>query len=115
MSTSELITSRHLERLAMIYICQSSPQQVLSNLERLPLQYALKQRDQDLRCPPARVEVIDADLGLTAAAAQHRAGFKELLARVTLEEVFHYFTARTAMIRGKYLSIALSSRSESSS
>lgn len=87
MSASELITPQHLARLAMIYIRQSSPQQVLSNQESLRLQYALKQRAQELGWPPERVEVIDADLGLTAAAAQHRAGFKELLARVTLGEV----------------------------
>lgn len=87
MSTSELIKPQHLERMAMIYIRQSSPQQVISNQESLRLQYALKQRAQDLGWPPERVEVIDANLGLTAAAAQHRAGFKELLARVTLGEV----------------------------
>ncbi len=36
---------------------------------------------------PRNIEVIDADLGQSGAAAAHRAGFKDLLARVTLGEV----------------------------
>jgi DNA invertase Pin-like site-specific DNA recombinase len=87
MNRSELIQPQHLTRLAMIYVRQSSPQQVLNNQESLRLQYALQQRAQELGWPPDRIEIIDADLGLTAAAAQHREGFKELLARVTLGQV----------------------------
>jgi hypothetical protein len=44
MPISELITPRHLARKAIIYIRQSSPQQVLSNQESLRLQYALRER-----------------------------------------------------------------------
>ncbi len=44
MSTSELITPGHLARKAIVYIRQSTPQQVLSNQESLHLQYALRQR-----------------------------------------------------------------------
>lgn len=87
MSRSELITPQHLTRKAMIYIRQSSPQQMLSNQESLRLQYALRQRAEELGWQPEYVELIDTDLGLTAAAAAHRAGFKELLAQVTLGHV----------------------------
>lgn len=85
--TSELVTPQHLQRRAVIYIRQSSPQQVLTNRESLRLQYALRQRAADLGWHADQIEVIDADLGLTAAAAQHRAGFQALLAQVTLGEV----------------------------
>lgn len=87
MNTSELITLQHLTRLAVIYIRQSSPQQVLSNQESLRLQYALRQRAQELGWSADRIEVIDTDLGLTATAAGHREGFRALLAKVTLGEV----------------------------
>ena len=87
MPTSELITPRHLARTAIIYIRQSSPQQVLSNQESLRLQYALAQRAVDLGWRPEDVQVIDTDLGLSATSVQHREGFKELLAQVTLGEV----------------------------
>src|SRR6476620_12658124 len=84
---SELVTARHLSRKAVVYIRQSHPHQVLSNQESLRLQYALCQRACDLGWQEADVEVVDADLGLSGAAADHRRGFKDLIARVTLGEV----------------------------
>lgn len=75
LQTSELVTPQHLQRRAVIYIRQSSPQQVLTNRESLRLQYALRQRAEDLGWHADQIEVIDADVGLTATAAQHRAGF----------------------------------------
>jgi len=83
MFTSELITPNHLARKALIYIRQSTPQQVLTNQESLHLQYALQQHALELGWPQAAIEVIDADLGLTATTAQHREGFKALVAQVT--------------------------------
>jgi DNA invertase Pin-like site-specific DNA recombinase len=84
---SELVTTRHLSRKAVVYIRQSHPHQVLSNQESLRLQYALRQRARDLGWREADVEVVDVDLGLSGAAAEHRRGFKDLIARVTLGEV----------------------------
>ncbi|MBU0703210.1 MAG: recombinase family protein, partial [Chloroflexi bacterium] len=87
MYKSELVTPQHLARKALIYIRQSTPQQVLSNQESLRLQYALEQRALSLGWRPEDIEIIDADLGLTGASAQHRAGFKEVVSRVTLGQV----------------------------
>jgi DNA invertase Pin-like site-specific DNA recombinase len=87
MTTFELVTPQHLARKALIYIRQSSPQQVLSHQESLRLQYALKDRAVSLGWRPDDVVIIDRDLGLTATSAQHREGFKELLAQVTLGQV----------------------------
>ncbi len=47
MITSELITTSHQTRKALIYIRQSTPHQVLTNQESLRLQYALHQRALD--------------------------------------------------------------------
>ncbi|WP_017301014.1 recombinase family protein [Nodosilinea nodulosa] len=87
MTTSELVTSYHLKLKALIYIRQSSPHQILSNQESLKLQYALRQRAVDLGWADTQIEIIDSDLGMTAATAEHRAGFKELIAQVTLGQV----------------------------
>jgi DNA invertase Pin-like site-specific DNA recombinase len=84
MSTSELVTPQHLQKKAIIYIRQSTPHQQISNQESLRLQYALKERAQRLGWHPEDIEIIDADLGLTGASAQHRTGFQELVAKVTL-------------------------------
>jgi DNA invertase Pin-like site-specific DNA recombinase len=87
MRSSELVTPQHLARKAMIYVRQSTPNQVLTNRESLSLQYALKKRATELGWRADDVEVIDSDLGFTASEASHREGFKELTARVTLGRV----------------------------
>src|SRR3954453_9207883 len=84
---SELIDDRHLARRALIYVRQSSPHQVLTNQESLRLQYDLRRRALDLGWREEDIEVIDTDLGLSGAAAMHREGFKDLIARVTLGQV----------------------------
>ena len=87
MHNSELITPQHLTRKAVIYIRQSTPHQVVSHQESLRLQYALGERARQLGWPHEAIDIIDEDLGLTAATAQHRPGFNTLVAQVTLEQV----------------------------
>jgi DNA invertase Pin-like site-specific DNA recombinase len=87
MSKSELVTAQHLQRKAIIYIRQSTPHQVLSNQESLRLQYALHQRALELGWRAEDIEIIDYDLGLTAAFASHRSGFQELVTKVSLGQV----------------------------
>lgn len=87
MITSELITPLHLARKALIYIRQSTPHQVLTNQESLRLQYALRLKALELGWQTNDIEIIDSDLGQTAAVAQNRAGFKEVVSRVTLGEI----------------------------
>src|SRR2546428_6701108 len=87
MHNSDLITPQHLTRKAVIYIRQSTPHQVVSHQESLRLQYALGERARQLGWPKETIDIIDEDLGLTAASAAHRTGFNTLVAQVTLEQV----------------------------
>jgi DNA invertase Pin-like site-specific DNA recombinase len=87
MHNATLITPQHLTRKAVIYIRQSTPHQVVSHQESLRLQYALHERARQLGWPDAAIDIIDDDLGLTAASAVHREGFHTLVAQVTLEQV----------------------------
>jgi len=48
MLTSELVQPHHLSRQAVIYVRQSSPNQVLTHQESLRLQHALRQRAEQL-------------------------------------------------------------------
>jgi DNA invertase Pin-like site-specific DNA recombinase len=84
---SELVTTFHRGRRALIYIRQSSPHQVLNNLESRRLQYDLRQRACECGWDPQDVEIIDADLGKTGSTAVGREGLKELITRVTLGQV----------------------------
>ena len=60
---------------------------MLSNQESLRLQYALQQRARELGWRAEDIEIIDDDLGLTAAFASHRSGFQELVTKVSLGQV----------------------------
>ena len=57
------IQPRHLDRLAMVYVRQSTPQQVLENRESRERQYALAQFAQRLGWPAERVVIVDDDQG----------------------------------------------------
>src|SRR5258707_13059964 len=92
MSRSELVSPQHLQRKALIYIRQSTPHQVLTNQESLQLQYALQQRALELGWRAEDIELIDHDLGLTAAFASHRSGFQERVTKVRLGQVAMYLS-----------------------
>lgn len=87
MSTSELILPSHLTRRAVIYIRQSTPQQVTTNQESLKLQYALMQRANELGWPEASIDIVDTDLGRSGASTEWRLGFQELVSQVALGQV----------------------------
>jgi DNA invertase Pin-like site-specific DNA recombinase len=81
------IRPSHLERLAVVYVRQSTPQQVAGNRESTELQYALGQRAVALGWPQERVLIIDEDQGRSAQSAEGRRGFQRLLAEVGLDHV----------------------------
>ncbi len=66
------IQSEHLARRAIVYIRQSTLQQVAQHQESTRLQYALVDRAVQLGWPADQVEVIDEDLGRSGASAEGR-------------------------------------------
>ena len=85
--SSEKILSSHLERLAVVYVRQSTVRQVLDHAESTRLQYGLGARARALGWPEGRVLVIDDDLGKSGASAEGRAGFQRLVSEVSLNHV----------------------------
>ncbi|MFK4273282.1 recombinase family protein [Streptomyces milbemycinicus] len=77
----------HRDRLAVIYVRQSTPQQVLDHAESTRLQYGLTQRAVDLGWAASRVLVIDEDLGHSASGMEDRPGFQRLVSEVGLDHV----------------------------
>ena len=78
------IEPAQLRRRAFIYVRQSSPTQVERNRESTQRQYELADRARCLGWSPERVEVIDEDLGRSAASSAARTGFTRLTAEVAL-------------------------------
>ena len=81
------IRTRHLDRLATIYVRQSTAQQVLEHRESAALQYDLRRRAIALGWAADRVIVIDEDQGHTGETAEGRLGFQRLLAEISLDHV----------------------------
>jgi DNA invertase Pin-like site-specific DNA recombinase len=81
------ITDRHLSKLAIVYVRQSSTQQILDHRESRERQYALANYAAVLGWPRERIVVIDDDQGRSGRTVAHRHGFQRLLAEVTLDHV----------------------------
>src|SRR5471032_2259390 len=78
------VTADQLRRDAFLYVRQSTLRQVVENTESTKRQYALRERAVSLGWPIERVHVIDSDLGLSGASAEHRDGFQQLVSEVAI-------------------------------
>ncbi len=87
MSETGRITPDHLRRRALVYVRQSSAAQVEHNRESTERQYRLVERAVDLGWHRETIEVVDEDLGISAAGLAERSGFARMTARVALGQV----------------------------
>jgi DNA invertase Pin-like site-specific DNA recombinase len=79
------VQAQHLKRNAYVYIRQSSPRQVLENVESTKRQYDLRQRAVALGWSIDQVIIIDKDQGQSGKSSTDREGFQHLVAEVSLE------------------------------
>jgi DNA invertase Pin-like site-specific DNA recombinase len=77
----------HRDRLAAVYVRQSTVQQVHDHQESTRLQYGLAERAVALGWAPSRVLVIDEDLGHSASGVDARPGLQRLVSEVGLDHV----------------------------
>ncbi|MCA9066463.1 MAG: recombinase family protein, partial [Planctomycetaceae bacterium] len=84
---STKIRGEHLEKLAIVYVRQSSQKQVDNNIESTQLQYRLADRAQVYGWAESRIEIIDDDLGISGRSTEGRSGFQRLMAEVALGHV----------------------------
>ena len=84
MNDSGKVKLNHTRRAALVYIRQSSPQQVENNRESTARQYALVERACELGWPREQVLVVDEDLGLSGSGSVERSGFARMTAEVAL-------------------------------
>ena len=82
MISQEKVTTEHLQRLAYLYVRQSSLHQVHEHRESTARQYELKRRAQALGWSAEQLIIIDEDQGLSGASATERTGFQRMVAEV---------------------------------
>lgn len=77
----------HLERLAVVYVRQSSPHQVINNRESGEVQANFRNVAVTWGWPEQRVVVVNEDQAQSATSAEERSGFQWLLTEVNLNHV----------------------------
>lgn len=87
MMSNTKIQHHHQDRLAIVYIRQSTLQQVERHGESTKLQYGLVEKAYQLGWKKEQVLVIDDDLGRSGSNAEGRPGFQRLVAEVSLDRV----------------------------
>lgn len=87
LSTTGKIARHHRERLAVIYVRQSTLQQVQRHQESTRLQYGLVERALQLGWAKEQILLIDEDLGRSGANAEGRTGFQRAVTEVSLDHV----------------------------
>ena len=96
---SQKIQPLHRQRMACIYVRQSSLKQVRENTESQVNQYRLEERAQALGWPAKQIRVIDSDQGFSGTSSNGRLGFQEILSLVSMSRVgiiFGYEVSRIA-------------------
>ena len=86
-TSSSKILPGHLEKLAIVYVRQSSHQQILDHRESTARQYAFADQAAAFGWPRKRILTIDEDLGKSARTVEERSGFQRLISEVTLNHV----------------------------
>ena len=87
LAISSKIQSQHLDRLAIVYVRQSTMQQVEEHQESTRLQYALTDKAYQMGWARSNIQVIDQDLGCSGSSVDGRLGFQELMSLVALGKV----------------------------
>jgi excisionase family DNA binding protein len=87
MSERGKVTEAHRRRRAVVYVRQSTLQQIEHNVESAARQYALRELAVELGWPAESVVVVDEDTGRSGSSSAGRIGFKELVAEVGLGHV----------------------------
>lgn len=87
MNENSKVTRNHLDRVAYLYIRQSSLYQATYNQESTARQYRFRERAGALGWRADQIVVIDEDQGQSGESAANRSGFQRMVAEVGLGKV----------------------------
>ena len=92
------IQPHHRQKMAYVYLRQSTMAQVYHHQESTQRQYALKERALELGWMPDQIRVLDADLGISGTQMNNRQDFKTLVADVSLDKVGAVFALEASRL-----------------
>ena len=94
----ESVQEVHRQKLACIYLRQSTLKQVRLHQESTERQYALREKAQQLGWLPERIRILDQDLGLSGTQTANRPDFQRLVAEVSLQKVGAVFALEASRL-----------------
>lgn len=92
------IQKHHTEKLAYVYIRQSTMGQVRYNQESTERQYALKEKAIEFGWENNKIKILDQDLGISGAQIAGREDFKILVADVSMNKVGAVFALEASRL-----------------
>jgi DNA invertase Pin-like site-specific DNA recombinase len=88
----------HQQKMAFIYLRQSTMHQVMHNLESTDRQYALQQKALQFGWDQTQIRILDGDLGQSGSHATNREDFKLLVAEVSMGNVGAIFVLEASRL-----------------
>jgi DNA invertase Pin-like site-specific DNA recombinase len=101
--THPLVTREHRRRKAVLYIRQSSEEQVRENTGSTDFQRGLSSVAQKYGWPESQIETIDEDLGRSGSSSEGRTGWQRLQAMVAAGEVGVVIVATVSRLSRQFL------------
>ena len=95
---TEPVQETHRQKLACIYLRQSTLKQVRQHPESTERQYALREKALQWGWPPERILMLDHDLGISGTQMANRPDFKRLVAEVSLQKVGAVFALEASRL-----------------
>ena len=95
---SSKIKEYHKEKMAYVYLRQSTMGQVLHHQESTERQYALKDRALACGWTLEKIRVLDGDLGISGTQGSNREDFKHLVADVSMNKVGAIFALEASRL-----------------
>lgn len=95
---NDKIQSFHKQKMAFIYLRQSTMHQVMHNQESTNRQYALEQKALQYGWDQTRIRIMDGDLGQSGNSTSKREDFKLLVAEVSMDKVGAIFVLEASRL-----------------
>ena len=105
--THPAITGDHLRRLAVVYLRQSTPEQVQKNTGSAQFQRSLAEVAQSYGWPDPQIKIIDEDLGRSGSSSQQRLAWQSLQRMIEAEQVGAVFVANISRLSRQVIDFEL--------
>ncbi|MEX0802445.1 MAG: recombinase family protein [Candidatus Binatia bacterium] len=93
-----MITPQHLRQLAVVYIRQSTEEEVLENTGSTDFQRTLAEIARSFGWPESQIQVIDEDLGKSGSSIEQRSGWRRLQNMIDADQVGAIFVANISRL-----------------